>query len=357
MSKDYYKTLGVEKGASQDEIKKAFRKKAHKLHPDKEGGDEVKFKEANEAYQVLSDETKRSQYDQYGSNFEQQGGFGGGMNWEDVMNATRGQGGFGGMDFGDIFGDMFGGGGRGRRQRKGSDIQVDIEIDFADVIKGVEKEVSLRKQNACDVCDGSGGEPGTAMETCKTCDGRGQVMRVQRTILGAMQTAATCSDCAGQGTFPKDKCKHCDGTGTLHNESTYTVKIPAGISSGQSIRLTGKGAHAGTGSVSGDLYVRVHVKHDDRFERRGNDIHSEASITYPQAVNGDKIKIATVEGEKTLVIPAGTQSHQDFRLKGLGFPSVHGGGRGNQYVKIIVDVPKKASKKVKKILQELQEEL
>lgn len=363
MSKDYYKILGVEKSASAEEIKKSFRKLAHKYHPDKQGGDEAKFKEVNEAYQVLGDEGKRKQYDQFGADFASQGGFGGGMNWEDFMNATRGQGGaenfnFGG-DFGDIFGEMFGfgGGRRGRQQRQGRDIQVDIELSFHDAAFGVTREVRLTKNNACDVCEGSGTEPGSKMNTCSVCNGQGQVREVQRTIFGAMQTAVTCRQCQGSGQIPEKKCKHCGGDGTVKSESSYSVKIPAGIDDGQSIRLSGKGEYAGANSVPGDLYVRVHVKEDKRFERDGNDVYSEAHISFAQAVLGDKIDIDTLDGNKKLVIPEGTQSHQKFRLKGQGIPYVQGSGRGDQYVKVIVDIPKSPSRKAKKLIEELRGEL
>lgn len=364
MSKDYYKILGVEKSASKDELKKAFRKLAHKYHPDKKDGDEAKFKEVNEAYQVLGDEKKRGQYDQFGSDFDSQGGFGGGMGWEDFMNATRGggggfQGGFGGVDLGDIFGEMFGGGfgGRRSRTRRGNDIQVDVKLDFREAVFGVEKEISLTKNNACDVCNGSGTEPGSKMKTCGDCNGQGQVKQVQQTILGAMQSVGVCPACNGAGEVPEQKCKKCDGIGMARNHSEYKIKIPAGIDDGQSIRLEGKGESAGVGSVTGDLYVRVHVKTEKGFERDGYNIYTETSITYPQAVIGDKIVIDTLDGDKKLVIPAGTQSHQQFKLKGLGVPHVNRSSRGDQYVKVIVDVPKKVNRKAKKLLQDLQEEL
>src|SRR5688572_16977206 len=213
MSKDYYKILGVEKTASAEEIKKSFRKLAHKYHPDKPGGDEAKFKELNEAFQVVGDETKRKQYDQFGADFSQQGGFGGGMSWEDIMRASRGQGGqggvngnFGGVDFGDIFGDMSGmGGNRGGRQRHGGDIEVDIELEFKDAAFGIEKEIKLTKNNSCDVCSGDGAEPGTELKTCEECKGQGQVRRVQQTILGAMQSVVTCNRCHGAGKLPEKK--------------------------------------------------------------------------------------------------------------------------------------------------------
>lgn len=365
MGKDYYKILGVEKSASQDEIKKAFRKLAHKYHPDKPTGDEAKFKEVNEAFQVVGNEEKRKQYDQFGATFDQQGGFGGGMSWEDFMRAARGGGGgfsnfdFGGIDLGDIFGDLFGFGGRSRgsRTRRGNDIQVDIQLEFEEAVFGVEKEIRLTKNNDCDVCAGSGVEPGSKMNTCNTCKGQGQVRRVQQTILGAMQSVAVCPDCGGQGEKAEKLCKHCGGDGRVRSESKYKVKIPAGIDDGEAIRLSGKGESAGNGGMTGDLYIRVHVKANTKFVRRDFDIFTETKISYPQAVLGDKIEIQTLDGNKKLVIPAGTQSHQEFRLRGLGVPVLNRSGRGDQFVKVIVEVPKKVNKKVKKLLGELGDEL
>lgn len=359
MSKDYYNILGVEKTASADEIKKAFRKLAHKYHPDKPAGDEAKFKEVNEAYQVVGNEEKRKQYDQYGATFDQQGGFGGGANWEDFMRAARGQGGFsGGIDLGDLFGDLFGGGRRrGRGQQRGNDIQVDVQIDFRDAVFGAEKEIKLMKHNACDVCSGSGAEPGAEVKTCEECKGQGQVRRVQQTILGAMQTVGPCPSCGGMGKKASVSCKHCGGDGVVRSESVYKVKIPAGIDNGEAIRLTGKGESIGPAGAPGDLYVRVHVKPEKGYTRDGYDLYSEARISYPQAVMGDKIEIDTLEGKKKLVIPAGTEAHQQFRLKGLGVTRLHGGGRGDQYVKVIVDVPKKLSRKAKKLLEEFNNEI
>lgn len=369
MAKDYYKILGVDKTATPEEIKKAFRKLAHQYHPDKQGGDESKFKEVNEAYQVLGNAEKRKQYDQFGADFERQGGFGGGQNWDDFMRAARGQGGaqngnfefnFGGADFGDLFGDMFGfGGGRNaRRTRRGQDIQVDVQLDFQEAVFGVEKKIRLTKQNSCDVCQGSGAEPGTEMKKCTECDGSGEVRRVQRTILGAMQTVAVCSSCQGAGTIPEKKCKHCHGTGAVKSESEYTVKIPAGISDGESLRLSGKGESAGVGAESGDLYVTVHVKNDPRFVREGNDIYSDIHVSFPQAALGDTVEVDTVDGVKKIVIPEGTQSHQQIRLRGLGVPDVRGREeRGDHFVRVIVGVPKRVSRQAKKLLEDLRKEL
>ena len=380
MSKDYYQTLGVSRTASQDEVKKAFRKLAHEYHPDKAHGNEAKFKEINEAYQVVGDAQKRQQYDQYGSTFDQQGGFGGGMGWEDFMKAARSgnfgnfsaQGGSawggGGIDLGDLFGDIFsaqggpasgwGFGGRTNgRSKRGRDVQVDLILDFEEAVFGVEKEIKLTKNNACDVCRGTGAEPGSKLKTCSDCNGQGQVRHVQQTMLGAMQQVVTCSACQGQGQVAEKRCRHCGGDGMVRSESKYKVKIPAGIDNGQSIRLSGKGESAGAGSQAGDLYVVVHVHPSTKFVRENFDIFTTVHISYPQAVMGDKIEIETLEGKKKLVIPAGTQSHQQFKLKGLGVPLVNGRGRGEQVVKVIVDVPKKISRNGKKLLEELQEEL
>jgi len=368
MSKDYYKILGVEKGASQDEIKKAFRKMAHQYHPDKQGGDEAKFKEVNEAFQVVGNAEKRAKYDQYGSDFAQQGGFGGGAGWEDFMRAARGGGGsqganfdFGGVDLGDIFGDMFGFGGggrsRGRGRARGNDIQVDIQLDFKEAVFGIEKEIRLNKNNACDVCNGNGVEPGSKLTTCSDCKGQGQVRRVQQTILGAMQTVGVCPSCNGQGQKAEKHCKHCNGKGTVKSESKYTVKIPAGIDEGEAIRLSGKGESGGVNGGNGDLYIRVHVKGDKKLKRQGENIFTEVQVNYPQAVLGDRIEIETLDGMKKLVVPEGTQSGQQIRLKELGVPFLHGRGRGDHYVTVIVDIPKKVSRGAKKLIEELGKEL
>lgn len=371
MSKDYYKILGVDKNASSEEIKKAFRKLAHQYHPDKQGGSEEKFKEINEAYQVVGDPEKRKKYDQFGADFESQGGFGGGATWEDFMKYARGDfstrggstfgGDFGGIDLGDVFGDLFGFSGRGgggrTHKNRGSDIQVDVSLAFLEAVFGVEKELRLMKHNACDVCGGTGAEPGSSLTTCTTCQGRGQILQVQRTILGAMQTATTCHACQGIGRIPEKRCKHCGGKGVVRNESTYMIKIPAGIDDGEVIRLSGKGENPGRGGSVGDLYVRVHVMPDKRFDRDGENVYSEIHISYPQAVLGDKVDIETLDGIKKLTIPDGTQSHQQIRLKGLGIPSLRGSWRGDHYVRVVVDVPKRPSRKARKLLEELKEEL
>lgn len=367
MSKDYYKILDVDKKANKEEIKKAFRKLAHKYHPDKQGGDEKKFKEINEAYQVLADDTKRQKYDQFGADFEGQGGFGGGANWDDFMRSARGQSGgfssgdFGGIDLGDIFGDIFGfssQGGRGRKkQKRGNDLQVDIEISFREAVFGVEREIRLTKNNTCDFCNGTGADQNSGMKKCPTCNGQGQVKQVSQTMFGAIEQVIVCQACQGTGQIPEKTCRHCGGDGMVRSESKYKIKIPAGISTGESIRLREKGESAGVGSITGDLYIRIHVKTEKGFERIGDDIYTEIKISYPQAVLGDTVEIETLDGIKKLVIPSGTSSHQKFKIKGLGSYHLHSSGRGDQYVKVIIDVPKKIDKKSKKLLEELKENL
>lgn len=364
MSKDYYKILGVEKNATTDEVKKAFKKAAMQHHPDRPGGDEKKFKEVNEAYQVLNDADKRTKYDQFGSDFEQQGGFGGGASWDDFMRQARGgQGGgfnfdFGGEDLGDIFGSMFGGGSRrATRQSRGADIQVDVELDFKEAAFGLEKEIHLRKQTICDVCDGDGGEPDSKVEKCSTCGGQGQVAQNQRTFLGTMQTIVTCPNCHGRGEKPSKKCKNCGGDGILMKPSDIKVKIPAGIDTGESLRLTGYGEAAPHGGQAGDLYVRAHIKSNKYFHREGFDVYTESEISFPQAVLGDKIQVETIDGPVTLTIPEGIESGQLIKMKGHGITHLGRGTRADHMVKIKIRVPKKVSKEVKKKLEELKNDL
>lgn len=364
MSKDYYKILGVEKGASADEIKKAFRKAAMEHHPDRKGGNEAKFKEVNEAYQVLSDASKRQKYDQFGSDFEQQGGFGGGAGWEDFMRSARGQqnGGFefnfGGMDFGDIFGDAFGGGSRGgHRQNRGRDVQVDVELEFKEAAFGVERDISLRIQGTCDVCSGSGAEPGSKLENCGTCHGQGRVNQQQRTFLGTMQTVVTCPTCNGRGKHSTKKCKHCGGDGILSKSTSLKVKIPAGIDEGESIRLTGHGEAAPHNGQSGDLYVRAHIKPYKNFVRDGFNVYTEQEISFVQAALGDKIDVETIDETVKLVVPDGIESGQLIKIKGHGITHLGRTTRGDHFVKIKIRVPRKLSRDVKKKLEELRDEI
>ncbi|MDO8668096.1 MAG: molecular chaperone DnaJ [bacterium] len=366
MNKDYYNILGVNKGANQDEIKKAFRKKAHECHPDKQGGDEAKFKELNEAYQVLGDEKKRSQYDQYGQTFDQARSGGGFSGFEGFGGAN---GGFNvDMDdlgdilggFGDIFG--FGGGSRQRsRTQRGRDIEVVLNIDFKEAVFGVEREISLRKTVSCSKCKGSGAEPASGSETCPTCRGAGKVIKMQRTILGNMQVQTTCPACHGEGQIIKEKCKQCKGAGVMNEIANLKIKIPAGINNGETIRYSGQGEATGKGGSfggaqdrqAGDLYIKARVSPDKRFTRDNFNILSRAEIGIGLAALGGKIDIETVDGPVELKISEGTQSGRVIRLKSKGVPHIHGGGRGDHLVEVIVKIPTGLSRKQKEMLREM----
>jgi molecular chaperone DnaJ len=371
MSKDYYKTLGVDKNASQDEIKKAFRKLAHEHHPDKKGGDAEKFKEINEAYQIVGNEEKRKKYDQFGDAAFSGAGFGGtGMSWEDFMRAAQGgQGGFGGFnngninidfgDMGDIFGnigEMFGfGGGSGRRRRaRGADIQTELTIEFNEAVFGAAKDISLYKTVICGHCRGNGAEPGTPIETCKTCKGAGYVTQMQRTILGTFQSQSACPDCRGEGKRASKKCSRCGGNGLQKDTVNLQVKVPAGIDNGQAIKLTGQGEVAVNGGMSGDLYIRIKVRPNKNFERAGDDILSNAEISIARAVLGDKIPVITVDGEITLKIPAGTQSGTVFKLRGKGASILNSRNRGDHLVTVKVRIPERLGREEKKLFEELR---
>ena len=352
MPKDYYKTLGVEKNATQDEIKKAFRGLAHKHHPDKQGGDEAKFKEINEANQVLGDEKKRAQYDQFGSSaFDGSGGGGGGNYGGGGFNGAGFD--FSGADFGDLgdlFGGMFGGSRGGSQERRGTDIQVDVNLSFKESIFGVDKEISLTKNIACERCGGNGGEPGKGMKKCGTCDGNGVVIGVQRTILGNMQTKRTCETCHGTGEIPNANCTTCHGAGVECKRKTINVHIPGGVEHGNVLRVRSEGEFI-KGGESGDLFVRISVKQDPRFEREGSTIYSEIEIGFTQAALGDKVNVETVDGKVDLTIPAGTQTGSQFRLKGKGVPTR--GSRGDQIVVVKVVTPHKLSKEQRTLLEKL----
>lgn len=366
MGKDYYNTLGVSKNASAEEIKQAFRKKAHQYHPDKSGGDEAKFKEINEAYQVLGNKDKRAQYDQFGSNFEQARGHGGFSGFEGFRDFSGFASGFsngnGNVDFEDLgdifsgFGDIFGfsgGQSRTRRKQRGQDLELAITIDFIEAVFGTEKEISLQKKVVCDHCHGNLAEPGTKIETCPTCKGSGRVSRVQRTILGNMQVQTACENCRGEGKIYAQKCKKCKGTGVILDNASFTVKIPAGIDNGETIRLSGHGEAGAQGAPAGDLYIKVRVKPDKRFVREGYDIKSQKFISFTEAVLGAKIDIETIDGPVELKIPAGTQSETVFKLRGKGVQKLRESGRGDHYVEVKVKVPASVSRKQKNLLEEL----
>ncbi len=364
MQKDYYKILGIEKAASQDEIKAAFRRLAMEHHPDR-GGNAEKFKEINEAYQVLSNPEKRSQYDQFGTTYE--GMAGGPFRWEDVSQNFSAQGGpaSGWEDLGDIFGDFFGGGfsgfgqtsrGRGTRRQKGRDIQMDLTVDFLESVFGAEKEFELYKDIACKECGGEGVAKGSKKINCKTCGGTGQVIQQKRILFGSFQTVAPCHECSGEGQRPEKNCPKCGGTGIIKGEEKLDMKIPAGISNGEAIRLSGKGEAGRRGSGAGDLYIKIRVKPDKRFQRDGYDIFNQKEIAFSQAALGAAVDVETVDGAVELKIPSGIQSGELIRLRGKGVPHLQSSGRGDHIVQIIVKTPKKLSKKAKKLLEELKAE-
>ncbi|MGG7176529.1 molecular chaperone DnaJ [Clostridium paraputrificum] len=351
-SRDYYEILGLEKGASDDEIKRAFRKLAIKYHPDKNQGDkeaENKFKELNEAYQVLSDPTKKAQYDQFGTAEPGAGGFG--------------AGGFGGFDFsdmggfGDIFDTFFGGGGGGRRNgpKRGADIEYSLNLNFEEAVFGVEKEISISRSENCEECHGSGAEAGTSANTCTTCGGSGQVRVQRQTPLGSFVSTTTCDKCGGKGKVIEKPCHTCHGKGNVRKSRKITVNVPAGVDTGNVMPLRGQGGHGENGGTPGDLYIKIRVAPSSKFTRKGNDIYVDAHISMGKAALGTEIKVATVDGDVKYTVPAGTQSGTLFRLKGKGVPRVNSSGRGDQYVKVIVDIPKNLNDKQKEALEAFME--
>lgn len=355
--RDYYEVLGVAKSSSPDEIKKAYRRLAVKLHPDKEGGSEEKFKEVNEAYEVLSNPDKRSRYDQFGhagvggaaggqgSGF---GGFGGGFNGQRV-NVDLGD-----LGLGDIFESFFGGGGRPGRRSRGNDIEALITLNFEEAVFGVEKTLALDIDDECEHCKGTTVEPGHKMVKCKTCEGSGQVTQVHRTILGNIRQAQTCPTCQGRGEEPEKVCTTCHGSGTQRKRKDVKIKIPAGIDDGATIRLKEYGEAIAHGR-KGDLYVNIRVKPHKKFTREGELVLSEEEIDMVDAVLGTSIKVDTVDGPVTMKIPPGTQSGQDFKLSGHGVSHIRGNGRGAHIVQINVTIPKKISKKQRELLEEFRE--
>lgn len=360
MAKDFYELLGVARDASGDEIKKAYRKMAHKYHPDKSGGDEEKFKEANEAYQTLSDKNKRAQYDQFGSAGPGGAGFGGGAQGAGGFDFSQfQQGGGGGFEFqgdglGDMFSDMFGGGQRGGG--RGRDVQTAVDITFAEMIAGATKKVSLRINAECATCHGSGGAKDAKQETCSTCEGAGKVQKMMRTMLGNFAQTIVCPDCQGKGKKFSKSCADCRGAGRSMQDMKIDIDVPAGIADGQTMALTGKGEAGEHGAPAGDLLVTVHVVPDERFTRDGDSILSEEHITISQAILGDKITVETVEKKVTMKIPVGTQSGAIFRIRGKGVPPLRGFGRGDHMVTITVDIPTKPTRPQRKLAEKLREE-
>jgi molecular chaperone DnaJ len=357
MSKDYYKTLGIEKNASKEEIKKAFHKMAHKYHPDKKDGDEAKFKEVNEAYQVLSDDQKRSAYDQFGSDGPSSfaGGFGGqagGFDGFDFSGFSQGQGGFE-FDIGDMFGSMFGGGGR-RGKPRGADLQTNMTIDFKDSVFGVEKELKVTKPSVCNTCKGDGATPGTKLHECDKCKGSGTIRTVQRTIIGQIATNATCDKCHGVGKIPKDPCKTCRGTGVVNDTRTIRITVPAGIQNGETLRLSGMG-EAVQGGQAGDLYVHISVAPHKTISRKGTDLYANLDIRLTDALLGNTYEIETLDGTKKVEVPSGTKINSQVILKGFGVPTSRS-HRGNFVVNLNIKMPEKLSKEAKVLIEELKKE-
>lgn len=353
--RDYYEVLGVTKDASPDEIKKAFRKAAVQHHPDKEGGDETKFKEINEAYEVLKDAQKRQRYDQFGH-----AGVGGNGSGGFSGNPFEGFGGFNGQnvhfDFGDgglgdIFGQFFGGGaGQQRGPKRGRDVETTINLTFEEAIFGVERQLDLDMENECSHCKGTTVEPGHSMQTCPTCKGAGQQQRVMNTIFGQIQQAVICETCHGAGKVPEKVCSVCKGKGTERSRQSMTLKVPAGIDDGATIRLSERGEAIG-GGTRGDLYVNIRVKAHKKFTREGDIILSDEHVSMVDAALGTDIDVETVDGTIRMKVPAGTQSGTDFKLAAHGVPHLRGGGRGAHIVRIVVDTPTKLTKKQREILE------
>ena len=357
--RDYYEVLGISKGATEDEIKKAYRKMAKKYHPDLNPDDPAaaeKFKEVNEANDVLSDPQKRQRYDQFGHagvdpSYGGGGGYGGGMG---------GFGGFSGdgIDLGDIFESFFGGGMSGGTRsadpnapKRGADISITLEISFMEACKGIKHTVELNRSENCDTCHGSGCKPGSSPTTCPECHGTGKIRFNQRTILGTMASTRTCTACGGKGKKIDNPCTDCRGTGRIQKKSSVTVNVPAGIDDGQILRVAGQGHMGLNGGTRGDLNVRISVKKDKLFERKGFDVWTEVPITYAQAALGAKITVPTIDGNVTYDIPEGTQPNTVFRLKGKGIQKLQREGRGDQYVRVVLEVPKNLNKKQKEALE------
>ncbi|KKT75556.1 MAG: Chaperone protein DnaJ [Candidatus Peregrinibacteria bacterium GW2011_GWA2_44_7] len=357
MNKDLYEILGVSKSATEAEIKQAYRKLAQKYHPDLNTGDEKsaeKFKEINLAYEVLSDPKKRQQYDQFGSTTPGGDGFPGGFGGFDASN-------MGG--FADIFETFFGGSGPtgGGQTRKrgpipGNDIESILKLSFEEAVFGAEKTLELNKAEVCGHCAGQANEPGTPIVTCTACKGTGQIRSVRQTLLGNIQTVQTCSNCHGEGKIPEKKCSQCHGQMRTRQKSTLRVKIPAGIENGATIRLRDKGEAGIMGGHHGDLYLHIQIAPHPQFQRQNYDVYSAESIHLLQSVLGDEIQIKTVHGPVKLSVPAGTQSDQVFKIKGHGIPHMKGQNKGDHYVKIRIDIPKKLSRKEKELYQQLVQE-
>jgi molecular chaperone DnaJ len=350
---DYYEILGIQKGASKDEVKKAFRKLAATYHPDKKTGDEEKFKEISEAYAVLSDDKKKAEYDTYGHAFNGAGGGAqgfGGFNWGDFQ-----QGNAGGFEFNinDIFGDMFGG--ANARQARGRDISIDIELSFSEAVFGVTRKVLLTKNNTCQACEGKGALRGTEYTTCATCNGNGKIREARKSIMGTFQTVRECTTCNGTGQIPKEKCQVCRGAGVTRSEEEIAIAIPAGIEHGEMIRMTARGEAIAHGAP-GDLYIKIHVKPHTHIVRDGSTLTTQLHVKLTDALLGNTYTITTLDGTVDIKIPEGIKHGELLRIKNKGVPQGSGSARGDFMVKVFIDIPQKLSKKARKLIEELKDE-
>ena len=355
MAKDYYKILGVDKNATKEQIKKAYKRLAKKYHPDlnKDDGAAEKFKEISEAASVLGDDNKRQQYNQFGDAdaFKRAsagaGGFSG-FDFSDFMSSTSGFG-----DFGDIFDQFFGGGRRGRSRRRGpsrgSDLRFDLEISLEEAAFGAKKHIIIPRLETCTKCDGSGAESKSDIKTCPECHGSGMIQRI-------ISTTTTCGKCRGEGKVIKNPCNVCDGEGRIEKKRKLEINIPAGVENGTRLRVSGEGEVGERGAGPGDLYVVLHAKEHDLFERQGNDLYIDVPITFAQAALGDEIEVPTLKGKSKMKIPSGTQTGTTFRMKGKGVQSLQGYGTGSQMVRVIIQTPKKLNKKQKELLKEFEKQ-
>ena len=349
MSKDYYEVLGIQKGSSKDEVKKAFRKMSSKYHPDKKTGDEEKYKEITEAYSVLSNDQKKAEYDTYGQSFNGAGG-GGGFNPQDF------QGGFGGQNFefdiNDIFSN-FGFGGGGQQAKRGRDVSIDINLKFEESIFGVTRKLLITKNNTCTHCEGSGAKKGTDTESCSTCGGQGKVRENRQSIMGSFTTVRECNHCNGNGKIPKEKCGHCAGAGVARTEEEISIKVPAGIQNGEVVRMTGRGEAMPNGQP-GDLYIKIHVEAHSSIKRDGSTLTANLPIKLTDALLGTTYKVETLDGEVDIKIPAGITHGELLRIKGKGVP--YNNSRGDFMVRVSVETPKKLSRQARKLIDQLKEE-
>ncbi len=349
--KDYYSVLGLQKGASRDEVKKAFRKLAAQYHPDKQTGDEAKYKEITEAYAVLGDEKKKAEYDAYGHAFQNGGGPGfGGFNWGGFSGASAGQG-FE-FDINDIF-ENFGFSSSNRRQARGRDISIDINLSFKEAVFGTTRKVLITKNGTCKTCSGTGAKAGSSLVTCTVCAGNGRIHETRQSILGSFSTVRECDACNGTGKVPKETCHSCSGSGVTRQQEEIEIKVPAGIQNGEVIRMTGRG-EAASGAETGDLYIKVHVEAHATIKRDGTTLYSRLPIKLSDALLGGNYMVETLDGKVEIVIPAGISHGELLRIKNKGVPV--DGRRGDFMVKIEIQIPKTLSKKAKKLVEDLRQE-